>query len=82
MGPTLTFINFNVREEKKNPELLWNATIFVVVFTQDSTIAHSMPLWNNAVEFNVGFSCVFFFPTIILSSGIYIESNFCTVRFP
>lgn len=58
-----TFINFNVREEKKkNPKLLWNATIFVVVFTQDSTIAHSMPLWNNAVEFNVGFSCVFFSP--------------------
>lgn len=42
--------------------MLWNATIFVVVFTQDSTIARSMPLWNNAVEFKVGFSCVFFSP--------------------
>lgn len=86
MGPALTFINLSVggRKNKQTKKLSWNAPIFIVVFTQNSTTAHSMPLWNSAVEINVSFPCVFFFspsffhPEYTLRA-ISVLSGFCNI---
>lgn len=71
--------SFSMAKNRLNWQCYGMLQIFVI-FTQDSTLCHSMPLWKNVVEFNVNFLCVF--PSSSHQKHLLVKSNFHIVKFP
>lgn len=69
------------KKQNKTLKLLWNATNFLTL-SHDSTNCHSMPLWKNAVEFNVSVFSPSLFHQKHLLRVISVLLTFHKILFP